>query len=118
MAKRGTIRVDLIFNLIKINQQKYAYLNQYLELNQLIEKANSKTELVKLAEQKKALNQKIERLDEQLLQTISNLKIELGIDDLSELSVKTYPQIKELKKISAKVIEKMADCRQSDKKMM
>lgn len=93
---------ELIEELIDISKQKLNLLNNMLETTQEQKRSIDSENMEKvdlLLNTKARLIEKIDKLDVQFLTRFSQLKKENNIEDIDELDIHKYPNLKELKEV-------------------
>ncbi len=109
-----------IDKLIEANEQKSHHLKTYLTLNEVAMdriRENNVTAVKELVLKKKALITSINVIDDKIIETLSTMKKDLNISDISELSVEEVPELVNLKEIATAVLRQMVDVKQSDEKL-
>ena len=101
---------EKILNLISLAKKKNELLNQIILLtkNQGEEIEGEKYEdLNRTLWKKDSIIKKIDKLDASFLEIFYKLKKENSIDDINELNVDDYPQLKELKKETKEIMSNL-----------
>jgi hypothetical protein len=110
----------LIENLITYNREKLEFLNEYIAANEMIElmaQDQNFTSIRGLVDKKRGMITSINIIDDKVLYGIKRLKEEVKVNDLSEINVSDYPDLKILKIISGKVLRQMVAIKHSDDKV-
>ncbi|MBU5293016.1 flagellar protein FlgN [Anaerosalibacter bizertensis] len=91
---------ELIDSMIYISKEKLGHLNSILKLTKVQKKYIGKEDMLsndEILDKKDEIIKKIDVLDREFLIKFSELKNKCNIDDINELNVEEYPNLRELK---------------------
>lgn len=110
---------EKILNLTSLAKEKNKLLNKVILLTKKqrreIEEENYE-DLSEILSEKDRIIKKIDELDASFLDIFYKLKNENSIDDINELNVDDYPQLKELKKETKKIMSNLLTLSMLDEK--
>lgn len=112
--------MDEVTRLITLNEDKLNCLKKYSDCNemilQMLEDKNLSA-LKKIRPKKSALISSIKLLDARLVDLVAELKKNEKIDDLSELDITKYEDLKKLKELSLTVLRLMLEVKGQDEQV-